>query len=844
MMVEDNRMSRINDLILFLAKHKTKKDEKPTHTGMYVPCVGSWNLATSEATDTFWTIYTDIYIEFKNSRLGLGITETQTEACPLLIDIDIKTSIANGRIRVYTFQDVQRIIDTYRTIAKKYVHVENDDAHVFEKPSPRMKTDHVKDGFHVMFLDIVVSKSVHRRIHQDAKAHFSRSNELRHLYGLQSVQALIDDAVVSNNWMVYGSIKKDDTHPYTCTYVAKHDTLEPAPYVDGPRTFSVRDRTTPNKTTPLCDTINVDTEEEKGSRVEQLLNMLQQDRCDDEPSWIRVGMCLHSVKEDDHMEVWRDWSRKSAKYQEGECEKQWRRFNNDKGFSIHSLSYWARLDNPDKYEAMVRSESLKTMSFQINCGAHYDVAIMLHLRYADIYRCVNPKRANDWYYFSNHRWHEMPAAFVLMNRMSNDLGKEFVSQGNNFKKLMLNQDPAVVKENQQKYDKCMKLAFQVKDNNFKSGVLKECTRLFYDPDFENNLDSNVNLIGFDNGVYDIEGLCFRDGTPDDYVSKTTYMNYEEYNEHHPIVKEIYSFFEKVHPDAITREYVLTIFATFLGGSCEEQTFQIWTGAGSNGKSTVVDLFEETFGDDYTGKFSTTLLTRDRANSNACTPELQDVMKKRFASMQEPNDNDVIYTGAMKEYTGGDKIYSRGLYSKPTPFKPQFKLVMLCNKMPTIKGWDYGTWRRIRVVKYPSSFVDNPSEDPSALEFHKDRKLTAKFKYWRQPFMWILLQRLKHYSRHGLVEPQSVLNASKEYKKKSDAYCSFLDENFVFSADSEQISCQEMYESFKVWWRSVLNSTPPTKQDLMDYLQSNTKIKKVNNKFFTGIVYKNVEAMEI
>jgi hypothetical protein len=95
-----------------------------------------------------------------------------------------------------------------------------------------------------------------------------------------------------------------------------------------------------------------------------------------------------------------------------------------------------------------------------------------------------------------------------------------------------------------------------------------------------------------------------------------------------------------------------------------------------------------------------------------------------------------------------------------------------------------------------------------------------------------------------VEPQSVLNASKEYKKKSDAYCSFLDENFVFSADSEQISCQEMYESFKVWWRSVLNSTPPTKQDLMDYLQSNTKIKKVNNKYFTGIMYKNVEAMDI
>jgi P4 family phage/plasmid primase-like protien len=841
-------MSKINELIMFLSRHKTKKDEKPTHTGMYAPLIGSWNLNTPDLETQFWSIYTDLYIEFnkRESRLGLGITETQTDSSPLLIDIDIKTATKNGRDRIYTHHDVMTLVEAYRTVTKKYVHVENDDAHLFEKPDPRSKSDHVKDGFHVMFLNIVVSKQVHRQIHREVKDIFVRSNELRHLCGLQTVEALIDDAVISNNWMIYGSIKKDDTHPYVCTFVLQGDQIHRTTHVDDPRLFSIREKRPLNRETLLCESIrNVNEPEvQSGSRVEQLLSMLRPDRCDDEPSWIRVGMCLHSANIDVHLDYWREWSRQSTKYKEGDCEKEWRRFSDTKGFSIHSLSYWARLDNPDAYMTMVRAESLKTMTFQVNCGAHYDVAMMLHLRYADVYRCINPKRTNDWYFFVNHRWHEMPAAYVLMNQMSNELGKEFSEHANQFKRLMLNPDPTVVKENQLKYDKCMRLAYQVKDSNFKSGVLKECSRMFYDPDFENNLDSNVNLIGFDNGVYDIEGMCFRDGTPDDYVSKTTYMNYEEFHDKHPIVQEIYDFFEKVHPDPITREYVLTIFATFLGGSCEEQTFQIWTGAGSNGKSTVVDLFEETFGDDYTGKFSTTLLTRDRANSNACTPELQDVMKKRFASMQEPNDNDVIYTGAMKEYTGGDKIYSRGLFSKPTPFKPQFKLVMLCNKMPTIKGWDYGTWRRIRVVKYLSSFVDNPSHDPVEQEFTKDRKLTTKFKYWRQAFMWILIERLKQYNLHGLVEPDSVLNASKEYKKKSDAYCSFLDENFVLSNSSERISAQEMYESFKVWWRSVLNSTPPSKQDLMDYLQSNTKIKRTNNSHFTGIAYKNIEAMEI
>jgi P4 family phage/plasmid primase-like protien len=836
-------MSQINEFILFLMKHKAKKDEKPTHTGMYVPCVGSWCLKGPDTHDRFWDLYIDVYKSYKNTRLGIGITEVQQESCPLLIDIDIKTDKMLGCVRVYSTHDMVKIVRTYIEVASKYVSIENNEAHIFEKPTPRCKQDFIKDGFHVMFMSIIVNKQLHKKIHNEAKKILTSSNALQHLCGIQTLNALIDDAATTNNWMLYGTVKKDDINPYRCTYVFKQDVLEIIS-IENPRMFSIHNHEL-NSLTPLGLSADQDDEviieEHKGSKTSQLLSMLSVSRCDDEPSWIRVGMCLHSEGNEENFELWKEWSQKSPKYVNGDCEKEWKRFNNDKGFSIHSLSYWARQDSPGAYEDFVRKQSLESMSYQVSCGAHYDVAMMLYLRYADMYRCVNPKRSNDWYYFSKHRWHEMPAAYVLMNHMSVDLAKEFTTQAAVFKKKMLHSDASIVKENKTKYDKCMKLAYQIKDNNFKTGVLKECSRIFYDPDFENNLDSNVNLIGFDNGVYDIESLCFREGTPDDYVSKTTYMDYEEFDNDNPIVKEIYSFFEKVLPDKVTREYVLTMFATFLGGSCEEQTFQIWTGAGSNGKSTVVDLFEHTFGEDYTGKFSTTLLTRDRANSNACTPELQDVMKKRFASMQEPNDNDVIYTGAMKEYTGGDKIYSRGLFSKPTPFKPQFKLVMLCNKMPTIKGWDYGTWRRIRVVKFLSSFVDKPVSEN---EYLKDRKLTTKFKYWKQAFMWMLIKRLEAYTEFGLVDPESVMNASKEYKKKSDAYCSFLDENFVTSNESDKVSCQEMYEMFKVWWRTVLNSTPPTKNDLMDYLQSNTKIKKVNNKFFTGLIYKNTEDMEI
>ena len=184
-----------------------------------------------------------------------------------------------------------------------------------------------------------------------------------------------------------------------------------------------------------------------------------------------------------------------------------------------------------------------------------------------------------------------------------------------------------------------------------------------------------------------------------------------------------------------------------------------------------------------------------------------------------NDNDVIHTGAMKEYTGGDKIYSRGLYSTPTPFKPQFKLVLLCNKMPQIKGTDNGTWRRIRVVNFNSSFVETPNPE-NENEYLKDKTLSDRFEQWREAFIWVLIEYLKRYKKHGMQDPSYVVKASLDYKKKSDTFLQFMDDNFVSTnKDSDRVSSQEVFEAFKMWWRSCQNTQVPSKTDLLDYLNN-------------------------
>ena len=143
--------------------------------------------------------------------------------------------------------------------------------------------------------------------------------------------------------------------------------------------------------------------------------------------------------------------------------------------------------------------------------------------------------------------------------------------------------------------------------------------------------------------------------------------------------------------------------SLFSGKTGQEKFHIWTGSGGNGKSKLIELFEKGFGE-YCGKMSVTLITQKRAASNSCNPELVSNKGKRFVTLQEPDDDEKIHVGAMKELTGGDTIQARPLYKEPIEFKPQWKIVMTSNVLPEVTAVDRGTWRRIVVTEYPSRFV--------------------------------------------------------------------------------------------------------------------------------------------
>lgn len=273
-------------------------------------------------------------------------------------------------------------------------------------------------------------------------------------------------------------------------------------------------------------------------------------------------------------------------------------------------------------------------------------------------------------------------------------------------------------------------------------------------------------------------------------------------------------------------------------------FIVTHNCGQNGKGSLIDLIDNTFNGTDEGYFATlppTVLTQKRGSSSAATPELATKFGKRVIVLQEPEGDDKINVGFMKNITGQDKIEARPLYGEPFQYTPLFKLLLACNHLPSIPSDDGGTWRRIRVIDFMIKFTSNP-QGPN--EKKSDSKLRDKMKEWGQAFMWLLINVYypMYVENDGLdkLEPERVKIATNKYKEDSNAIMEFFNDSLEKDPDSE-IVLGEIYESFKVWYIGNFNDKKPMKsKKFKEYFElNNFKIVSTSR----GVVVKGIKIKE-
>lgn len=545
--------------------------------------------------------------------------------------------------------------------------------------------------------------------------------------------------------------------------------------------------------------------------------------------WLRVGLALHNTN-DKLFLTWMLFSAKSAKFSYTNIMKHYETWCNfpysPDGLTRRSIMYWAKNDCLEDY-TRIRNETIDNFIHQTICNettndasTDVDLATVLYTIFKDRFVCVSVKD-NQWYEFEKNRWVECDQGNSLRALISKDMHDIYTKKHREIMDLTSGLDPtsdqytSARKRSRRIVDICTKL----KTTSFKNNIMREVREQFYDKDFIDKIDTRPELLCFKNGVIDFNAKTFRRGQPDDNLSKTTKIDYIPLDDekHRTLIGEINDFMAQLFPEPELRAYMWEHLASVLIGTNREQTFNIYIGGGSNGKSKLIELMSAVMGE-YKAVLPITAVTQKRAMIGGASPELAVLKGVRYAVMQEPTKGDRINEGILKEITGGDDMTARALFKNTISFVPQFKLVVCTNVLFDIKSNDDGTWRRIRLCPYKSKFCEDPkTDDPEEpYQFLIDKNLDVKIKLWVNVFMAMLVK--KAFETEGRVKTCAAVTASSnKYRNTQDYLSEFLRDKIRPADEETYIKKTEVYEEFKKWYIVQHGKNIPKGNELYDYM---------------------------
>jgi P4 family phage/plasmid primase-like protien len=498
------------------------------------------------------------------------------------------------------------------------------------------------------------------------------------------------------------------------------------------------------------------------------------------------------------------------------------------GVTRASIMYWAKQDAYEEYKKVKKDTIDQYIEETIFEAGDWDYAMVLYHLFKDKYVCSSITN-KKWYVFNKHRW-EKDEGQRLRMAISKDLFELYSEKQSQYLAEAQHYEPS--DENHEKFQRKIKkiaeICIKLKKTNDKNNIMREAMEIFFDKDFSKNMDSNPYLMCFTNGVFDFKSKEFRDGYPQDYITKNTGIPYVEFNPDKTleISNEIMTFMEQLFPLPELCRYMWDHLASVLIGVKKEHAFNIYRGSGSNGKSILTDLMSQCLGD-YKGTVPITLVTDKRSSIGGATPEVMQLKGVRYAVMQEPSKDAIINEGIMKELTGGDPLLGRALYCDSEIFIPQFSLVVCTNALFEIKSNDDGTWRRMKLVDFLAKFISEGEThtDDTKYVFPKDKSLKEKLPKWAPVFISMLIKRACE-TEGEVKDCPEVVAASNKYRQSQDAISGFIMDKIIKVDNNEHpVGTTSLNNVFKEWFQmNYGNRKVPKLSELVEAM-----VKKFGNK---------------
>src|ERR1044072_7227558 len=302
------------------------------------------------------------------------------------------------------------------------------------------------------------------------------------------------------------------------------------------------------------------------------------------------------------------------------------------------------------------------------------------------------------------------------------------------------------------------------------------------------LDSNPRLLNIQNGIIDLSNhhkIKLLDPDAKHKMTKLGPVIFDP-NSKCPIFLKFLSRITDNNAE-LKRALQIVLGSTLEGESYEEALF-ILKGRGSNGKTTLMNVYHQLLGS-YAKQLTPNFMMAKKTQEHPT--EVADLFKVRFAVSLEPDEGCQLSESFIKWLTGRDVLKGRRMRQDFWHFNPTHKLFLCVNERPQITGVTHGTWRRIKEFPFDVTISDE----------EKDVMLQEKLRTELPGILNWTLEGFRLWKENGsrYYIPEIIKESTRSYMDSQDTVQPFIDEMCKLGpADSDEFitPTKDLYEPYE------------------------------------------------
>ena len=308
-------------------------------------------------------------------------------------------------------------------------------------------------------------------------------------------------------------------------------------------------------------------------------------------------------------------------------------------------------------------------------------------------------------------------------------------------------------------------------------------------------DSDPLLLNVLNGTINLRTAQLQPHNPHDFITHLAPVTYDPAASS-PVWDKFLSEITNHDPDL--QRYLQSAVGYSLTGSIQERVIFLIQGKGCNGKSTFLNALGSLLGD-Y-AQYTTCDLITSKSTSTSHTPIPSTLLQTRFVIIPDTAADRTLNTLSVQNITGGEITSTNStthLAHLSSPRYPQlsFKLWMATNQLPTVRNHSDGTWRRIKLIHFPVSFLGR-----------EDKHLDAELLISAPAILNWTIQGCLAWLREGLREPSSVQLTTSGYQDEQDQLAGFLHQCCQFGPQ-HLVKASELYQDYQAWCQVIGENKP-------------------------------------